>query len=478
MKRIDGASWKALASDPTEPRWRDLGDDPIEAHIAVAMAACNALHFAHARGIVHRDVKLDNVMIGSFGEVYVVDWGIAIRAPVPGKKIRTVGTPSYMPPELVVGDLGKTDARTDVYLLGATLHHALVGKPRHAVGNLYAVLQAANASAPFEYDDSLPVELAAILNRATHKDPGARFESALALRRALADFLRHRGSIAISDEATARLRELRPGDAAIRDERATQAILTECRFGFSQAIRAWPENESALAGLQATIEAAVEHEIDRRDCERARALVDELPEPRPALEEKVVALEMALRAEAFEAERMLAQARDRDLRVGGRAQVAVLAILPAIFAFTAAYVFTRGRVLSRTEIVVVPFVAFVLIMGAVVLRLRRLTTSISRRALLAVALVPAAAVVHRLVALDFGDGFPSIAASDLVFSGFAALMIGLGVLPRIMWVALPFAVGAAAIVLRPELALPLFAASVASGFALLVVLWRGAVAPE
>ena len=162
MKRVEGVSWRALADPDADEAARSLrpdAGDPLELHLDVAMSACNALHYAHARGVVHRDVKLDNVMIGRFGEVYVVDWGIAIK---PGDRAQrrhggTVGTPAYMAPELVIGDLAAMDARTDVYLLGATLHHALVGATRHTGANLHAVLFAAHESARCsEYDARVP----------------------------------------------------------------------------------------------------------------------------------------------------------------------------------------------------------------------------------------------------------------------------------------------------------------------------------
>src|SRR5207248_5943633 len=105
------------------PVWRDRGSAPgdrLGAHLEILMQVCNAAHFAHSRGIVHRDIKPQNVFIGRYGEVYLGDWGLAVRVEPRSQTRALCGTPAYMAPEMVVG--GEVDARTDVYLLGATLH--------------------------------------------------------------------------------------------------------------------------------------------------------------------------------------------------------------------------------------------------------------------------------------------------------------------------------------------------------------------
>jgi hypothetical protein len=123
--------------------------------------------------------------------------------------------------------------------------------------------------------------------------------SALALRRAVAAFRRHRASIALGDEAAARLGEIRASRAAPgTDDRRVPAWMTECRFGFMQALRAWKDNEAARAGLDDCFELMIEHEPAQRDVGGARALHADLRAERPDLARRIDALAAELREAA------------------------------------------------------------------------------------------------------------------------------------------------------------------------------------
>src|SRR5262249_6781999 len=165
MKLVKGQTLERLLKerpDPSVERGR---------FVAVFEGVCQAVGYAHAHGVIHRDLKPANVMVGAFGEVQVMDWGLAkvlVRHADPadpeattGTAIRSVrdsdgsetqagsvlGTPAFMPPEQALGAVGRIDARSDVFGLGAILAVILTGKPPFDAGSAETVrIQAAQGN--------------------------------------------------------------------------------------------------------------------------------------------------------------------------------------------------------------------------------------------------------------------------------------------------------------------------------------------
>jgi len=163
--------------------------DPRRA-IDVIGQVCAALSAAHARGLVHRDVKPANVLITVDGHVYLTDFGIAKRHDATGLTTQAgyfIGTLDYAAPEQIEGR--PVDARTDVYATGCMLYQALAGRVPFARDNIAATIWAHLSDEVPSLRDvgvTLPAELDAVIARAMAKDPNDRYPSASDLGRAAA----------------------------------------------------------------------------------------------------------------------------------------------------------------------------------------------------------------------------------------------------------------------------------------------------
>jgi serine/threonine-protein kinase len=167
---------------------------------------CNAIDYAHSRGVIHRDIKPANIIVGKYGETLVVDWGLAksvgradpsageqTLAPSSGGSSETLpgsalGTPAYMSPEQARGELNRLGPRSDVYSLGATLYCLLTGKPpveNDDLGAILGAVQQGQFPRPSQHDPALDKALEAICLKAMAKEPDDRYPTP----RALADEL-------------------------------------------------------------------------------------------------------------------------------------------------------------------------------------------------------------------------------------------------------------------------------------------------
>ncbi|TAH39517.1 MAG: hypothetical protein EYC70_01660 [Planctomycetota bacterium] len=202
--------------------------------LGVLLKVCEAMAYAHAKGVIHRDLKPSNIMVGRFGEVYVMDWGLARvlgrpdprdlrlkdesaarvsavitdrteeRAETPSSPVVTldgavIGTPSYMPPEQAMGRIEELGPRSDVYSVGAMLYHLLAGQmpylPSGARTPPYAVLNMLLHGPPRpvqELRPGAPDELVAICDKAMARDPARRYANTLEMARDIEAFLDRR----------------------------------------------------------------------------------------------------------------------------------------------------------------------------------------------------------------------------------------------------------------------------------------------
>ncbi len=333
MKRVEGVSWKdVLAGRASAP-----GEDHVDLvwHLRVLLQVCNALRFAHSRRVVHRDIKPENVMIGEFGEVYLLDWGIAlslVEESVEGFPTRETsqgfaGTPVFMAPEMTLPHAREVDERTDICLLGATLHMILTDEPPHQGETLEDVCGAAFVSAPRVYGEHVPQGLAAIALRAMARERADRHGSVGEFAAAVEGYLEHRASYTLSAAAAAMLRLAR-GAGEAED---TTAFLMEAEFGFRQALNIWSENEGARAGLRGAIESRARASIARGEVVAARAALAQLSSPSPELAASVAALEGELAARAERVSYLERFERELDMRAGMRSRQRAVVVFGVAF---------------------------------------------------------------------------------------------------------------------------------------------------
>ncbi|MFK7989626.1 MAG: cyclic nucleotide-binding domain-containing protein [Sandaracinaceae bacterium] len=231
MKLVDGRTFQQLIDQfPPGPLTRGTLFDLLE----IVLKVCEALAYAHSRGVVHCDIKPDNIMVGDFGQVYVMDWGVARivgeelfgGATAPGSRRRApltdpfelergsdtvmAGTPSYLPPEQA--RLDPVDARTDVWAVGALLYFMVTRRAPYLADTLSERLAQAHSGTPppmaqFCPPDGLPWSLRSIIERAMSLAPCDRYPSAIALRQALVRFMRGEESLPLA--------QFEPGQAVV-----------------------------------------------------------------------------------------------------------------------------------------------------------------------------------------------------------------------------------------------------------------------
>jgi serine/threonine-protein kinase len=389
MRRIAGESWSSAIMEADDDA--RLTDAYLRKHLATLKQVAIATHYAHSKGIIHRDLKPENVMIGDYGEVYLVDWGIAVSLvdDTPGvlcaRDITAIeGTPGYMAPEMAAADGSLIDERSDVYLLGAILHEIITGDPPHDGNNMRMILTAAFASVPHTYAPEVPRDLVAMCHRAMARFNEERYPSALAFADALDEFVTHRSSTLLSDEAAIRLREtqeLLSVQSEERDSEKLYAKFSECRFAFTQALRSWPENEGAETGLQETLELMIEYELARDAPRAALALALDLPRQSKALRARVDAAILAKESARLRLEEL---ERDKDWTVGAGSRRAIGLALASSYgvACVACGVLTRTGIFEVTHnifaIVLLTMAAGTLV-GAFARRASVLTTDFNRR---------------------------------------------------------------------------------------------------
>jgi serine/threonine-protein kinase len=301
MKLVEGETLSARLKRRTNR------PDELPRLLETFLKVCDAVAFAHSRGVIHRDLKPSNIMLGEFGQVYVMDWGCAhihsARRPkraataggsddeaLPRRTVvdepgTVVGTSAYMAPEQALGRHDDIDERTDVFGLGAVLYQILTGVPPHAGADDSEERRHARSGVIKLPEEATrhrtpPKEMAAIAMRALSFDKAQRFASVSALRDEVERFL-HRGAFFTPRPFPAGTLIVRQGDLAdeafvitdgkceaFRDERGRRVLLRTLGpgdvFGEGALFASEPRNASVIALTDVTA-VVVTHEALNRE---------------------------------------------------------------------------------------------------------------------------------------------------------------------------------------------------------------------
>ena len=304
MKRVQGTPWMDVIRSKT-----------ISENLEILMKVADAVAFAHSRGVIHRDLKPENVMLGDFGEVLVMDWGLALLLPDFGKAdfvkpTTQLGfTPTYAAPELIIGPVEEIDASCDVYLLGAILYEILTGLPPHEGSNMSECLISGvnNEIRP----TSKKGELVDIAMKAMATDASRRFASVQEFESAIRQYQSHSDSLAMSSRAQT--------DFDKGTETGDYEVFSRSVFGFQEALNLWTGNETAKSGLLAAKCAYAKRALDLGDFDLGASLLDSKT---PEHAELLIKIDEARRVRS---------AREQKLKAARRiAQIGVVTFLVVV----------------------------------------------------------------------------------------------------------------------------------------------------
>lgn len=258
MKHVQGTPWLKVIDETSE-----------EDNLSILMRVADAIAFAHSRGVVHCDLKPENVMLGDFGEVLVMDWGLAQLMPEfakPEGVARSAaggGTPAYMAPEMAQGN-GQVGYHSDIYLLGAILFEIVTGKPPHTGANVMQCLHFAAQNRIRKTDASGPLLEIALQAMATK--PKDRYQSVSDFQQAIREYLSHAESRHLADRAELVL--------AKAERTQDYQLFSQALASYREALSLWEENSEAMVGAHRASLSYANCAYERGDYELALSLLD------------------------------------------------------------------------------------------------------------------------------------------------------------------------------------------------------------
>jgi serine/threonine protein kinase len=289
MKLARGTPWNELII--RERLVEDFNQaEYLTKHLRILIDVCNAVAYAHSKNIIHRDLKPHQVMVGKFGEVFLMDWGLAVSlkedalplAPQGFPRRHTLltatnqtGTPAYMAPEQTLEKTKYLGYHTDVYLLGAILYELVAGKPPHKGETASEAFRSACRNQYDPIPPTCPPELAEVVRKSLSTAPQERHATVEEFRDQVDAYLsgstKRRESLEITEEI---VKKLQGREVASLD----YSELTNLRMKLERGLQYWPENPRGLALRDVLIAVYARRAIDAGDLRFAEYLIESLPD--------------------------------------------------------------------------------------------------------------------------------------------------------------------------------------------------------
>lgn len=330
MKKIDGKVWLDVLLDNSNLT-NSANCLHIEKNLDIFLQVCHAIEYAHCKNILHRDLKPENIMIGHYGEVYVLDWGIAVALDdaypkwIPQAKFENgiAGTLGYLAPEMALGKGALLCVQSDIYLLGAMLYEIVTGtqlRPNPIDPNdLSEIIEA-----QFQPNPNLDSTLNIILSKALANSPDDRYQSVSDLREAV---LKYRSSMEIIDlSRQTRVLFQKIHTDYLKDEIDRDAIfqnLAAARFGVQQIERLSDEKLKIKDELNTLVLDLVKGELDNERLGSAELLLSQFNIPSGELSEQILTLRIKKNQSASELERLR---EDSNQNIGARTRLFVASV--------------------------------------------------------------------------------------------------------------------------------------------------------
>jgi WD40 repeat protein/serine/threonine protein kinase len=321
MKRVQGTPWM-----------KKLPTCSAAENVEILMKVADAVAFAHSRGVVHRDLKPENVMLGDFGEVLVMDWGLAIGTDQfrkhhnVGRTVSMGGTPAYMAPEMAAGPIEAIGPASDIYLLGAILYEIVTGNPPHAGRTTVRCLLAATNNEIQATNKT--GELVEIARKAMATEPADRYPSVPEFQAAIRNYQSHAESVLLSARAE--------DDLSAAQQSLDYQTFARSVFGFEQALALWAGNSKAAATLKTAKGAYATSALAKGDFDLGLSLLDADDEGYADLRAQI----LAARAER--------DARQQRLKAAKRVGVAMAAAIFLIVTGAAVWI-NRERGIAQAN---------------------------------------------------------------------------------------------------------------------------------